>query len=78
MARRRRGPKGEVQTGSGFGGVLGDGLEPLSLGVEPLSLGVKPLSLGVEPLSLGVESVEGCLIMSENNTQYTILTHILY
>ena len=50
IAWNSRGPNGEVHDGSSFWGVLGEGLEPLSLGEEPLSL--------------GVESVDGCLVMS--------------
>lgn len=37
-----------------------------------LGEGLEPLSVGEEPLSLGVESVEGCLVMSEKQTNKNI------
>lgn len=40
LDRTKRGPKGEVYCGESFGGVLGDGLEALSVGVEAVELEV--------------------------------------
>lgn len=34
----KRGPNGEVHCGESLGGVLGDGLEALSVGVEAVEL----------------------------------------
>lgn len=36
----KRGPNGEVHCGESLGGVLGDGLEALSVGVEAVELEV--------------------------------------
>lgn len=38
LAITKRGPNGEVRCGESLGGLLGDGLEALSLGVEAVEL----------------------------------------
>lgn len=38
LDKTKRGPNGEVHCGESLGGVLGDGLEALSVGVEAVEL----------------------------------------